>query len=74
MLFGANNSRTCCEVEDGAVVETAIDVCTGHDESVGGVGHQAPYLDAAMFRNLVKNPDVILMVILKVILNWPIAR
>ena len=55
-------------------MEAAIDVYTGHHEPVGSVGHQAPDLDTPMLRNLVKNPDVILMMVLQVILNWPIAR
>ena len=54
-------------------MQLAVDVAAGHHEPVRGVGHQVRDFDAAMLRNLVKNP-VIMMVILEVILDRPVAR
>ena len=66
------NQLTCCEVEDGAVVEVAVDVWAAHHEPVGGVAHQARDLDAAMLGDSLKN--LVSAVILRVLLDRAIAR
>ena len=57
---------TCCEVEDGAVVNISINISAGHQEPVGGVLLEMINVETAMiWYEVISDHHIIIIIIIR---------